>query len=97
MDPTSATHDANKMAFLKWTSSRAIYLADLNAARDHVIASRHSTLDEARTSPVGWLPDGKTLVLWSARDGSPALYRQNISDDTAQEITVCLGGWSIQC
>ena len=86
MDPTSTTSDGRKIAFLKWTSSRTVYLADLNAARDRVSTSRHFTLEEAASSPVGWLADGKTLVLWSARDGEPALFRQDIHDDKAQKI-----------
>ena len=91
MDPTSATHDGRKIAFLKWTSSRTIYLADLNAAGNRVAALRHFTLDETATSLVGWMPDGKTLLLWSGLDGNSAFFRQGVNDDTAQLIATVPG------
>jgi Tol biopolymer transport system component len=89
MDPTSATRDGKRIAFLKWTSHRTIYMADLDAHQ--IRKSRHFTIDETGNTPIDWTPDGKYVVFWSIRNGTVTLMKQR-SDGDDEETIVSVNG-----
>jgi serine/threonine protein kinase len=91
MDPTSATSDGKKIAFVKWTQHRTVYLADLDATGAGIAKSTHFTLDETGSTPVDWTPDGKALVVTSMRNGKQAILRQNLKTDETDLIATAPG------
>jgi len=84
MDPTSSTSDGKRIAFLKWTSHRTIYMADLDAGL--IRQSRHFTMDETGDSPIDWTPDGAFIVFWSVRNGNSMLLKQPLNGEIQETI-----------
>ena len=92
MDPTSSTRDGKRIAFLKWTTHRTVYLADLS--RGLVRRSHHFTMDEIGNSPIDWTPDGKYVVFWSVRDGNSVLLKQPVDGDKEEMILSSSGSFT---
>jgi serine/threonine protein kinase len=84
MEPTSSTSDGKRIAFMKWTSHRTIYVADLDAGT--IRQSRHFTMDEVGNSPIDWTPDGKFVVFWSVRNGNSILLKQRVDGENEETI-----------
>jgi len=92
MDPTSSTSDGKEIAFLKWTSHRTIYMADINGKA--IGGSRHFTIDETGNTPINWTPDGKYLVFWSVHDGKVNLIKQRENTDDEERIVSVKGDFA---
>src|ERR1700733_13552051 len=82
MSLSSATADAKKLAFLKWTSHFATYLTRLDRSGTRITSSKRFTLSETADQPIDWTPDGKTLIFFSNRSGSTGIYEQSLDEDT---------------
>jgi Tol biopolymer transport system component len=78
--------DGKRLAFLRWASLSTVYLASLDAGGAVIGIPRHFTLSESESWPVGWTADGKTLVFISDRNGHNGIYRQSVTDETAEPL-----------
>ena len=82
MSGSSSTADGRKLAFLKWTSHFAIYVAELDRSGDRIVNSKRFTLTETYDQPLDWTPDGKTLIFLSNRSGPTAIHKQSLDDES---------------
>jgi serine/threonine protein kinase len=81
MNPTSATADGKKIAYLQNFGHPTVYLADLQSGGKRISNLRHLTQTETWTWPDGWTPDSKGLIFHSAGGSRQEIYRQSLNGD----------------
>ena len=64
------TQDGKRMAVTKNTGEADVYVAELEPSGHGLKQPRRLTLDEHNYYPGGWMPDNKTVLLWSDRNGT---------------------------
>ena len=70
--------DGKHLTFLRSNIAPTIYVADLDPRSKTVEKLQRLTLDESRSRPYEWTPDGKGVLYISDRDGKFHIYRQRI-------------------
>jgi Tol biopolymer transport system component len=71
----SSTADGKHFAVLQDLGWYTIYIADLAINKTRVNGLKRLTLDESRNIPSGWMPDNKTLIFISERNGPREIFR----------------------
>ena len=83
----SVSTDGKRLAFVRQTLQRDVYLVDLLANGMRLGTPRLLTLDERQDFPYDWMPDSKAVLFTSDRDGPYHIFRQGI-DQGAPELVV---------
>ena len=86
------TADGKRVAFLKWNVQTNVYLAELKAGGTELTTPRRLTLDDGNDLPFAWTSDSRAVLIWSDRNGSNQVFKQNIDQETAETV----GAWSGQ-
>jgi serine/threonine protein kinase/Tol biopolymer transport system component len=86
MNPTSATADGRKIAFLQYFGHPTVYVADVESGGKRISSLRHFTQTETWTWPDGWTPDSKWLIFHSAGGGRQEIYRQSLNGDSPEVL-----------
>jgi serine/threonine protein kinase len=81
----SVTTDG-KLTFLKWMAHITSYVADLKSGGTQLTTPRHFPLSESSEGIPDWTLDGNSVVLVSNRTGHYAVYKQSLTEETAQSI-----------
>jgi hypothetical protein len=84
MNPTSATADGKKIAYVQYFGHPTVYVADLHSSGTRISNLRHFTLTDARDIWCAWTPDSKALIFHSTRGGREAIYRQSLNGDSPE-------------
>ena len=84
MNPTSATADGKKIAYVQNYGHPTVDVADLQSGGKHISNLRHLTQTETWTWPDGWSPDSKWLIYHSAGGDRQAIYRQSLNGDSPE-------------
>jgi Tol biopolymer transport system component/DNA-binding winged helix-turn-helix (wHTH) protein len=79
--------DGKHLAFLRTNIAPTVYVADVDAKTKSLEKLQRLTLDESRSRPYEWTPDGKAILYISDRDGEFHIYRQRI-DAVSPELLV---------
>ena len=79
--------DGKHLAFLRTNIAPTVYVADVDAKTKAIGKLQRMTLDESRSRPYEWTPDGKAILYLSDRDGEFHIYRQRI-DAVSPELLV---------
>jgi Tol biopolymer transport system component len=80
------TADGTRFVFLNGRSQSDVYLGELANGGAGLKSPQRLTLTERVDWPGGWSPDGKTLFLYSDRNGSFDIYKQSIDSRNAEPI-----------
>lgn len=72
------TADGKHLVFLRSTIAPTVYVADVDARTKQLQRVQRLTLDENRSRPYEWTPDGTAVLYVSDRDGEFHIYRQAI-------------------
>jgi serine/threonine protein kinase/Tol biopolymer transport system component len=83
----SASADGKQLAVLKWTYQRQVYLGELTAGGTRMNVPRRLTNDEYFNSPSAWTADSKAVFLFVSRHEGGGLFKQEISQETAERVT----------
>lgn len=83
---TSITNDGKHFVFLNDRLQAAVYFGELANGGDELKAPERLTLNENLNWPGGWSADGKNLLFYSNREGSFNIYKQGITERSAQAI-----------
>ena len=86
MEGFTASADGKRLALLKGTWQLQVYLGELTAGGMRMNPPRRFTNDDANDIPEAWTADGKTVLLVSDRTGTFGLFRQGLSQETAEPI-----------
>jgi eukaryotic-like serine/threonine-protein kinase len=82
----SASADGKRLALRKVTWQGQIYLGELAAGGTRTNSPRRLTNDEASDYATAWTADSKAVLFMSDRNGPQGLFKQGISEDTAEPV-----------
>jgi Tol biopolymer transport system component len=86
VDGLSATSDGEGLAFQRWTSHHAVYVAELFAQNTRIDTPKKLTLTTADHRPTAWTADSKAVIFASNREGHWGIYKQNWNEVSATLI-----------
>jgi eukaryotic-like serine/threonine-protein kinase len=81
----SSSADGRRLAVLKRTVQKDVYVADLTPTGD-VANPRRLTLDDRTDIALNWTPDGSAILFSSDRNGSSDIFRQRLDQRTAEPV-----------
>jgi Tol biopolymer transport system component len=87
IDWLSKSADGKRLALLKWTYQRQVYLGELTAGGTRMNVPRRLTNDEYFDSPSAWTADSKAVFFFVSRHEGGGLFKQEISQETAERVT----------
>jgi serine/threonine protein kinase len=79
-----ANADGKRLTFLRKTSERQTYLAELATGGTRMTTPRLLTKDEESYRPWAWTPDSQNVLLTSESNGGSRIFKQGIGKDAAQ-------------
>ena len=82
----SATSDGKHLAFVNEHDQGDVYVGDLGKNGAELKSPNRLTLSEKNDWIGGWTPDSKSLLFYSNRNGNFDLYRQKISERSAETL-----------
>jgi dipeptidyl aminopeptidase/acylaminoacyl peptidase len=82
----SATSDGKHLAFVNEHDQGDIYVGELGKNGTELKSPVRLTLSEKNDWIGGWMPDGKSLLFYSARNGNFELYRQKINERSTETL-----------
>jgi Tol biopolymer transport system component len=85
---TSVTADGKKLIFNKWMSHASIYVADIAPNGTRISGTRRFTLTESWDLPKDWTTDSKEVIFRSNRNGHMGIFKQSLSEDTAEPLVL---------
>jgi serine/threonine protein kinase/Tol biopolymer transport system component len=85
---TSVTADGKKLIFNKWMAHVSIYVTDLAPNGTRISGTRRFTLTESWDLPADWTTDSKDVVFRSNRNGHMGIFKQSLSEDTAEPLVL---------
>jgi Tol biopolymer transport system component len=80
------TSDESRFVFLNRRAQSDVYLGQLSSGGDEMKTPQRLTLDDRIDWPGGWSLDGKTVFLYSDRNGSFDIFKQGINDRSAESV-----------
>ncbi len=81
----SSTADGKQLALLNGAWQADVYTGELHAGGAELSNTRRLTLDQSDDMPAFWMPDNRTVVFTSNRNGRTQIFRQRL-DQTAPEL-----------
>lgn len=82
----SASADGKRLVLRKTTYQSQVYLAELTAGGTRINPPWRLTNDEASDRPTAWTADSKAVLFTSDRNGADGIFKQEISQDTAEPV-----------
>lgn len=80
----SITADGKRVLLWRGNALPQVFVSQFDASRSALTAPRRLTLDESPNQPVDWMPDNRTILFSSTRNGVSRLYKQGINDAIGQ-------------
>jgi Tol biopolymer transport system component len=81
-----ASADGKRLTLQKATYQEQVYVGELTAGGTRMSPPRRLTNDEASDEPYAWMPDSKAVLFSSDRNGTWGIFKQQISQDTAESV-----------
>ena len=81
-----ASADGKKLVFLRTNIQPAVYISEIDKKTKIVSRPERLTLDDRRSFPYEWTPDGKSVLFISNREGKFHIYRQEVGKGTPDLI-----------
>jgi Tol biopolymer transport system component len=86
IDQPSITADGKRLAYNRVNSQSDVYVSEFSAKSGKASTPRRLTLDEADDVPFDWTPDSKAVIFLSNRTGKSNIFRQRISETSAEML-----------
>jgi eukaryotic-like serine/threonine-protein kinase len=86
MGSSTATADGKRLTFVKWAGHIQVYVADIAPNGSRISTTRRLSLTESWDFPTDWTADSKAVILLSNRSGHMGIYKQSLSEDTAEPL-----------
>ena len=85
-DDLTLTADGSRLVFLSDHFQSDVYVSELMRNGTELEPPQRMTLDERLDWPGGWAQDGKTVFLYSDRNGNFDIYKQGVNDRNADAL-----------
>ena len=82
----SASADGRRLAVLKTNIQSDVYIGQLEANGTRLKTPRRLTLDERNDIPGPWMPDSKSVLFSSDRNGACDIFKQAIDQPSAEPL-----------
>ena len=82
----NASSDGTRLAAIKGRVRDDVFVGELKENGSRLESSRRLTVSESRDYPCCWTKDSKTVLFTSDRTGSRQLFRQQLEQDTAEQM-----------
>jgi len=82
----SETSDGSRLAIVRASMAADVYVGELEAGGRRLKNTRRLTLNENNDYPGRWMPDGKTLLFTSDRNGTWDIFKQSLDQTEAQPV-----------
>jgi eukaryotic-like serine/threonine-protein kinase len=82
----TTTADGKVLAFRKQRINEDVYVGDLDSSSDALKTPRRFTLDNHNSYPEAWMPDNRSILFASNRNGKWELFRQGLNDSAPEKI-----------
>jgi eukaryotic-like serine/threonine-protein kinase len=86
LERLSASADGKRLTFRKATYQGQVYLGELAPRGTRMNRLRRLTNDEGNDFPSAWTPDSKAVLFSSERNGTGGIFKQGISQETAEPV-----------
>ena len=86
IDHFNGTQDGKQLAVTRISSPASVYVGELEAGGHGLKQPRRLTLDEHNAYPGGWMPDNKTVLFWSDRNGTMDIFKQALDQEAAELV-----------
>ena len=83
----SVTADGKRLFLWRGNTLPQVFVSESDPSTHRMATPHRLTLDENANEPASWLPDSKSILFLSDRDGVWKLFRQRI-DETVAEVAV---------
>ncbi len=80
------TSDGKRLVFFNGRQQSDVYIGELSGGGKQLKIPQRLTLDDRVDWPGGWSADGKTVFLYSDRNGHFDIYKQGTGERTAQPL-----------
>ena len=80
------TEDGKQLAVTKFSGEAEVYVGELEPSGHGLKQQGRMTLDEHNYYPGGWMPDNKTVLLWSDRNGTWDIFKQALDQEEAELV-----------
>ena len=86
VNPMNATSDSKRVAVTQWRPHSSVFAGELQAGGTRITTPTRLTLDESWNDPSAWTADSKAVLFISNRTGDVVLFKQSLSQDTAEPL-----------
>lgn len=86
VNPMNATSDSKRVAVTQWRPHSSVFAGELQAGGTRITTPTRLTLDESWNDPSAWTADSKAVLFISNRTGDVVLFKQSLSEDTAEPL-----------
>lgn len=83
----SVTADGKRLLLWRGNALPQVFVSEYDRGAHRLNPARRLTLDESSNQPTAWLPDSKSLLFLSARNGGWKLFKQAV-DQTIGEVAL---------
>jgi DNA-binding winged helix-turn-helix (wHTH) protein/Tol biopolymer transport system component len=79
----NTTADGKYLVLWRGNTRSQVFISEFNKSAHRLTAPRRLTLDENENLPTAWMPDSKSVLFLSNRNGPWKLFRQDLGQPTA--------------
>jgi hypothetical protein len=91
-DALSSTSDGKRLAYVRHTNARSIYVSEFEKTRHTLSSTRRLTTTQTWDFPYDWTVDGKAVIFSSNRRGHWNIYKQALDKDFPDMIVAGADG-----
>jgi DNA-binding winged helix-turn-helix (wHTH) protein/Tol biopolymer transport system component len=82
----SVTTDGKRLVLWRGNTHSQVFVSEFDKGTHRLTAPRRLTMDENSNLPAAWMPDSKSVLFLSDRNGSWKLFEQEIDQPTAEML-----------
>jgi len=82
----SVTADGKRLILWRGNTQSQVFVTEFDKSAHRLTAPRRLTMDENANLPTAWMPDSKSVLFLSDRDGAWKLFKQEIDQQTAEVL-----------
>ena len=82
----SVTADGKRLILWRGNTQSQVFVSEFDKGAHRLTAPRRLTMDENANLPTAWMPDSKSVLFLSDRDGAWKLFKQEIDQQTAEAM-----------